>query len=79
MEDNIMHTDLTFFTNENDSTLLQRFKVTLENNAQFFDVLVGYFRTSGFFQNFFAEGFVDNPYYNTAPREVILSEYLVGK
>lgn len=49
MEDNIMHTDLTFFTNEKDSTLLQRFKVTLENNARFFDVLVGYFRTSGFF------------------------------
>ncbi len=44
-----MHTDLTFFTNEKDSTLLQRFKVTLENNTQFFDVLVGYFRTSGFF------------------------------
>lgn len=49
MEYNIMHTDLTFFTNEKDSTLLQRFKVTLENNTQFFDVLVGYFRTSGFF------------------------------
>ena len=44
-----MHTDLTFFTNEKDSTLLKRFKVTLENNTQFFDVLVGYFRTSGFF------------------------------
>ena len=44
-----MHTDLTFFTNEKDSTLLNRFKVTLENNTQFFDVLVGYFRTSGFF------------------------------
>ncbi|MBI4846910.1 MAG: helicase, partial [Candidatus Omnitrophica bacterium] len=49
MEENIMHTDLTFFTNEKDSTLLQRFKVTLENNTQFFDVLAGYFRTSGFF------------------------------
>lgn len=44
-----MHTDLTFFTNEKDSTLLDRFKVTLENNTKFFDVLVGYFRTSGFF------------------------------
>ena len=30
-------------------------------------------------QNFFSEGFVDNPYYNTAPREVILSEYLINK
>jgi len=47
-----MHTDLTFFTNEKDSTLLRRFKVTLENNTQFFDVLVGYFRTSGFFHLF---------------------------
>ncbi|OGX45126.1 MAG: hypothetical protein A3G38_04425 [Omnitrophica WOR_2 bacterium RIFCSPLOWO2_12_FULL_51_8] len=30
-------------------------------------------------QNFFSEGFVDNSYYNTAPREVILSEYLISK
>jgi superfamily II DNA or RNA helicase len=44
-----MHTDSTFFTNEKDYTLLKRFQVTLENNTQFFDVLVGYFRTSGFF------------------------------
>lgn len=44
-----MHTDLTFFTNEKDSTLLDRFKITLENNTRFFDVLVGYFRTSGFY------------------------------
>lgn len=44
-----MSTDLTFFTNEKGSTLLDRFKVTLENNTKFFDVLVGYFRTSGFF------------------------------
>lgn len=44
-----MNTDLTFFTNEKGSTLLDRFKVTLENNTKFFDVLVGYFRTSGFF------------------------------
>ena len=49
MEGNIMHSDLTFFTNEKDSTLLNRFKVTLENNTKFFDILVGYFRTSGFF------------------------------
>jgi len=44
-----MHTDLTFFTNEPDSTLLDRFRATLKNNTKFFDVLVGYFRTSGFF------------------------------
>ena len=44
-----MDTDLTFFTNEKGATLLDRFKVTLENNTKFFDVLVGYFRTSGFF------------------------------
>jgi HKD family nuclease len=42
-------TDLTFFTNENGKTLLDRFKSTLKD-AQFFDVLVGYFRSSGFYQ-----------------------------
>ena len=44
-----MNTDLTFFTNEKGATLLDRFRVTLENNTKFFDILVGYFRTSGFF------------------------------
>lgn len=44
-----MITDLTFFTNEKGATLLDRFKATLQNNTQFFDVLVGYFRTSGFY------------------------------
>lgn len=44
----MMNTDLTFFTNEKGATLLDRFKITLENNTQFFDILVGYFRTSGF-------------------------------
>ncbi len=42
-----MTTDLTFFTNEADASLLDRFKATLRD-VQFFDVLVGYFRTSGF-------------------------------
>ena len=42
-----MHTDLTFFTNEPDASLLDRFKNTL-TQVQDFDVLVGYFRTSGF-------------------------------
>ncbi len=43
------HTDLTFFTNEPGSTLLDRFIRTLED-TQYFDVLVGYFRASGFYQ-----------------------------
>lgn len=42
-----MNTDLTFFTNEPGSTLADRFRKTVKD-AQFFDVLVGYFRTSGF-------------------------------
>jgi len=42
-------TDLTFFTNEKDQTLLDRFKATLAD-TQLFDVLVGYFRSSGFYQ-----------------------------
>ena len=42
-------TDQTFFTNEKGKTLLDRFKRTLIA-SQYFDVLVGYFRTSGFHQ-----------------------------
>lgn len=42
-----MSNDLTFFTNETNASLLDRFKSTLKN-VQYFDVLVGYFRTSGF-------------------------------
>jgi len=45
-----MNNDLKFFTNEADSSLLDRFKKILENDTQFFDVLVGYFRSSGFYQ-----------------------------
>ena len=44
-----MSTDLTFFTNEPNAALVDRFKSTLRA-VQFFDVLVGYFRTSGFHQ-----------------------------
>lgn len=44
-----MHNDLTFFTNEPGATLLDRFKRTLKH-VQYFDVLVGYFRTSGFYR-----------------------------
>lgn len=43
------HTDLTFFTNEKGSTLLDRFLRILKD-TQYFDVLVGYFRSSGFYQ-----------------------------
>ena len=39
--------DLTFFTNEEGQKLEDRFKSTLKD-AKYFDVLVGYFRTSGF-------------------------------
>jgi len=44
-----MTTDLTFFTNEPNATLVDRFKRTLQA-VKYFDVLVGYFRTSGFHQ-----------------------------
>ena len=40
-------TDKTFFTNDKNGTLLDRFKKTLQH-VENFDVLVGYFRTSGF-------------------------------
>jgi len=41
-----MSTDTTFFTNEPGATLLDRFKKTLQT-THYFDVLEGYFRTSG--------------------------------
>ncbi len=44
-----MSTDLTFFTNEPNAALVDRFKSTLRA-VRYFDVLVGYFRTSGFYQ-----------------------------
>lgn len=43
------NTDRTFFTNEPEATLLKRFQKTLKN-VQYFDVLVGYFYTSGFYK-----------------------------
>ena len=43
-----MDSDLTFITNEKNRNLLQRFKVLIKD-TQFFDVLVGYFFTSGFY------------------------------
>ncbi len=43
-------TDLKFFTNEPERDLYTRFTAILKSNTQFFDILVGYFRTSGFFR-----------------------------
>ena len=43
-------TDLKFFTNEPERDLYSRFAAILKSNTQFFDALVGYFRTSGFFK-----------------------------
>jgi hypothetical protein len=42
-----MQNELTFFTNEPSSALLDRFKRALRD-VKFFDILVGYFHTSGF-------------------------------
>lgn len=42
-----MGTDTKFFTNEDNNSLLERFKSTLAT-TRFFDVLAGYFRSSGF-------------------------------
>ena len=42
-------TDTKFFTNEDGNSLYERFNHTLKN-AQYFDSLVGYFRTSGFYR-----------------------------
>ena len=41
--------DLTFFTNEEGQKLEDRFKKTLKS-VKYFDILVGYFRTSGFYR-----------------------------
>ncbi len=45
-----MNTDLKFFTNEPHRDLYSRFSAVLRSNTQFFDILVGYFRSSGFFK-----------------------------
>lgn len=44
----MMRTDLTFITNEKDQTLKQRFEILIKD-TKFFDCLVGYFYTSGFY------------------------------
>jgi superfamily II DNA/RNA helicase len=43
-----MTTDTRFFTNEAGLALLDRFKATLKD-SKYFDILVGYFRLSGFY------------------------------
>jgi superfamily II DNA or RNA helicase len=43
-----MTTDLTFITNEEGRKLIDRFRVLIQN-TKFFDCLVGYFYTSGFY------------------------------
>ena len=53
------HNDLTFFTNEPERDLYSRFSKILRSNTQFFDILVGYFRTSGFFKLYEAMEDVD--------------------
>lgn len=45
----MLHNDLTFFTNEPERNLYDRFNKILNSHTQFFDILVGYFRTSGFY------------------------------
>lgn len=45
----MINNDLTFFTNEPERNLYDRFSKILNRNTQFFDVLVGYFRASGFY------------------------------
>jgi len=49
MDYDSIFSDLTFITNEGNQTLLDRFKALIKD-TKYFDVLVGYFRTSGFFQ-----------------------------
>ncbi|MEA1976079.1 MAG: phospholipase D-like domain-containing protein [Bacillota bacterium] len=44
----VVHNDLTFFTNEEGINLYDRFNKVLKSNTKFYDMLVGYFRTSGF-------------------------------
>ena len=48
------NTDLKFFTNEPERDLYSRFAAILKSNTQFFDILVGYFRASGFFKMYHA-------------------------
>jgi hypothetical protein len=55
-----MTTDLTFITNEANHTLKERFHALIKD-ARFFDVLVGYFFTSGFYAIYPAESSSGKP------------------
>ena len=44
-----MDDNLKFFTNEPEKDLYGKFQTLLRGDTNFFDVIVGYFRTSGFF------------------------------
>ena len=44
----MQNSDLTFITNEEGRNLLDRFKILIKD-TQLFDVLVGYFYSSGFY------------------------------
>ena len=48
--------DLKFFTNEPERDLYSRFCNILKGHTQYFDILVGYFRTSGFFKLYAGRG-----------------------
>ena len=43
------HSDLTFIVNDREGTLLDRFKKLIKD-AEYFDILVGYFYTTGFYK-----------------------------
>lgn len=45
-----MEGNLKFFTNEPERDLYSKFQTLLRGEINFFDVIVGYFRTSGFFK-----------------------------
>jgi superfamily II DNA/RNA helicase/chromosomal replication initiation ATPase DnaA len=55
----MIQNDLKFFTNEPERDLYSRFATILRSNTQFFDVLVGYFRASGFFRMYHSLESVD--------------------
>jgi hypothetical protein len=69
-----LHNDLTFSTNEPDATLFDRFRKTLKD-SQFFDILVGYFRTSGFFRLYKSFETIKKIHLRTAVRSGEFLEY----
>ena len=48
MESKTLNTDLSFITNEDNQSLKERFEVLIKDTS-FFDCLVGYFYSSGFY------------------------------